>query len=203
MSTAPGQTKGPDDAPAFVEQTALDEPTQDPRPGVSAKKADWIEYAETKGVDSSGTVADIIARVDEAEKKGEALIQTPQDGDTRPEQAVAAQAAETQRKEEEKVRDLTSDDNGDGAGDEDEEPTSSDFSDLPLSELPIASQTGDLLLRIEQNKAGIIVLNVSMFGYIGDIPITIPAHQADDFVTAVDDLRKQAKKAKKNAKAAK
>lgn len=201
MSTAPGQTKGPDDAPAFVEQTALDEPTQDPRPGVSAKKADWIEYAETKGVDSSGTVAEIIARVDEAEKKGEALIQAPQDGDIKPEQAVASQAAETQRQEEEKVRDLTADDNGDGAATEpDEEPTSSDFSDLPLSELPIASQTGDLLLRIEQNKAGIVVLNVSMFGYIGDIPITIPADQADDFVTAVDDLRKQAKKAKKAAK---
>lgn len=236
MSTAPGQSKGPDDVPAFVEQTT--DETEPKRPAKNANKQEWVDYADARGIDSSGTVADITGRIDEADKDSgssntsdesstnpaqtgvhadagndgstpilvpgptaEAPIQAKQDRTVSPEAATAALNEQTAREEAEKVRDLSGDDNGDGAGtdetqDEDDESTDSAFENLPLDKLPLASQVGDLLLRVEQNKAGIVVLTVSMFGYIGDIPISIRAEQAGDLEKAVAELRRQAQAAK-------
>lgn len=232
MSTAPGQSKGPDESPAFVEQD--DKTTEPQRPAKNANKQAWVDYANERGIDSSGTVTEITKRIDDADKEPtsdaestsdeagvegvhadagndgatpilvpgptkEAPIQAKQDRTVSPEAAIAALNEETARQEAEKVRDLSGDDNGDGAGeieDEDDESTDSAFETIPLDKLPIASQVGDLLLRVEQNKAGIVVLTVSMFGYLGSPPVEIRAEQAGDLEKAVADLRKQAQAAK-------
>ena len=78
---------------------------------------------------------------------------------------------------------------------EHEKPGKVDLSAIPLDKLPIASQKGELLLRVEQNPAGIVVLSVSMFGMLGVPPVIIRAEQAGDLDAALEDLRTQAKAA--------
>ena len=78
---------------------------------------------------------------------------------------------------------------------EHEKPGEVDLSAIPLDKLPIASQKGELLLRVEQNPAGIVVLSVSMFGMLGVPPVIIRAEQAGDLNAALKDLRTQAKAA--------
>ena len=176
MSTGP-EGKAPADAePAFIEtadtqeQTVADAAESTPdvqRPGKNASKPEVQKWARDLGVSDEGTVKEIFARVDK--DTFATLTETPQ--------TVAELLAAT------------------GEKPEHEKPGKVDLSEIPLDKLPIASQKGELLFRVEQNPAGIVVLSVSMFGMLGVPPVIIRAEQAGDLDAALEDLRTQAKAA--------
>ena len=208
MSTGP-EGKAPADAePAFIEttdtqeQTVADAAESTPdvqRPGKNASKPEVQKWARDLGVSDEGTVKEIFARVDKetasSEQGGPVLVQdaqpdVPVKGVTPTEtpQTVAellASASANQLS----VQAAT------GEEPEHEKPGEVDLSEIPLDKLPIASQKGELLLRVEQNPAGIVVLSVSMFGMLGIPPVIVRAEQAGDLDAALKDLRTQAKAA--------
>lgn len=208
MSTGP-EGKAPADAePAFIEtadtqeQTVADAAESTPdvqRPGKNASKPEVQKWARDLGVSDEGTVKEIFARVDKetasSEQGGPVLVQDAQPDvpvkdvtPTEPPQTEAellASASANQLS----VQAAT------GEEPEHEKPGKVDLSAIPLDKLPIASQKGELLLRVEQNPAGIVVLSVSMFGMLGVPPVIIRAEQAGDLNAALKDLRTQAKAA--------
>ena len=193
MSTGP-EGKAPADAePAFIEtadtqeQTVADAAESTPdvqRPGKNASKPEVQKWARDLGVSDEGTVKEIFARVDKetasSEQGGPVLVQDAQPDvpvkDVTPTEQPQTEAATGEKPEHEK-------------------PGKVDLSAIPLDKLPIASQKGELLLRVEQNPAGIVVLSVSMFGMLGVPPVIIRAEQAGDLDAALADLRTQAKAA--------
>lgn len=208
MSTGP-EGKAPADAePAFIEtadtqeQTVADAAESTPdvqRPGKNASKPEVQKWARDLGVSDEGTVKEIFARVDKetasSEQGGPVLVQDAQPDvpvkDVTPteqpqtEAELLASASANQLS----VQAAT------GEEPEHEKPGKVDLSSIPLDKLPIASQKGELLLRVEQNPAGIVVLSVSMFGMLGVPPVIIRAEQAGDLDAALKDLRTQAKAA--------
>lgn len=68
-----------------------------------------------------------------------------------------------------------------------------DFLKIPLDRLPLASQKGDILLRVEQARSGVVVMTVSMSGMIGDVPVVFPANDSEYLKEALEDLKTQAK----------
>ena len=208
MSTGP-EGKAPADAePAFIEtadtqeQTVADAAESTPdvqRPGKNASKPEVQKWARDLGVSDEGTVKEIFARVDKetasSEQGGPVLVQDAQPDvpvkDVTPteqpqtEAELLASASANQLS----VQAAT------GEEPEHEKPGKVDLSEIPLDKLPIASQKGELLLRVEQNPAGIVVLSVSMFGMLGVPPVIIRAEQAGDLDAALKDLRTQAKAA--------
>lgn len=193
MTTTPnGEAKSTDDAPAFIETPAgadgvapdtgvakidvgdhqLSSPDSfaleqkeaekkaaedaPKKPAKNGKHEDWIVYANKLGVDSSGSRADIVSRIEESEARDK--------------------ATQIEAKE-----------------DEPSDSFGKALKDLPSDKLPISAHVGDLLLSVETNKAGLRVLNVSMFGYLGDVPVSILAEHAGDFREALDRLESQTK----------
>lgn len=211
MSNGPaGSEKAPADAePAFVEtaptaeQAAADAQESKPevqRPGKNASKPEVQKWARDLGVSDEGTVKEIFARVDKetasSEQGGPVLVQDAQPDvpvkdvtPTDPPQTEAEALASLSQAQ------LATVAVNSGQDEEEHSTGPVDLSKVPLDKLPLAAQVGDLLFRVEQNAAGIVVVNLSMFGFVGDNPVSIRAEQAGDFDKALKELRKQAKAA--------
>lgn len=184
MTAAPaGQTKAPDESPAYVPDAVSDDANAAAEsdaaanePAANASKAEVRKWARDAGYSDEGTISEIRERVlagptdAAADAPATPAPVVPGQSETL-DSTIAATAGEPEHTETGAV----------------------DLSQIPLEKLPIASQVGDLLLRVEQNKAGIVVLSVSMFGYLGETPVVTRAEYAGDLEKALDDLRTQAK----------
>ena len=58
--------------------------------------------------------------------------------------------------------------------------------------LPLSAVVGDVFGIVKVNPAGIVVLEVSMHGFIGVEPVAVPVEQASDIEKVVQTLRDQA-----------
>lgn len=225
MSNGPaGSEKAPIDAePAFIETATQEQSVDDakkadpevPRPAKNASKPEVQKWARSLGVSDEGTVKEIIARVDKEssdyEQGGPVLVNKDnKDGDKQDAQpdvpVLGVTPTEPPQSEAQLLASLsdtqlaTAAANADQDADDDKKSGSTggvDLSTVPDAKLPLAAQVGDLLIRVEKNPAGIIVLNLSMFGFIGDIPVSIRAEDAGDLDKALKEVRKQAKEALK------
>lgn len=182
MSIGPaGAEKAPDDAPAFIETAGADEtttPEETSRPKGNAPKPEVQAWAEKLGYSSEGTVKEIFARVDagpaDPEQEDEdPPVEAAQETTAQPEPEPTKPAKAAKADKAKKI----------------------DLSKVPTDKLPIASQRGELLTRVERNPAGIVVLTIGMFGAIGEPPVIIRAEQAGDLEEALKDLRTQAQAA--------
>lgn len=82
------------------------------------------------------------------------------------------------------------------ASPEAEESTGSDeevLSTVDNANLPISAVVGEILGTVRVNPAGIVVLDLTMNGYIGIDPLSVPVEDAGDFEAVLESLRAQVK----------